>query len=126
MKLRTIMPLRAKKYSMNRLSNEKVLLKRNGACSPSKTGPWKPGSLWLTNRRFLFFQPYPDVIFQAALSDVVDVGVGMGRYVLGIRKRMLYLLKQSERDTISAWFAVDNPAQWEDELRKAVVLGRLD
>ena len=123
--LRTIMPLRAKKCSVNTLSNEKVLLQRNGACSPSKTGPWKPGRLRLTNRRLLFFQPYPDVTFQAALGDVLDVGVGMGRYVLGIRKKMLYLLKQSEGRTTSAWFAVDNPAQWEDEVRKAVVLGRL-
>lgn len=124
--LRTLMPLRAKKYSMDKLPDEKVLLQRQAACSPSRTGPWKSGSLWLTNKRFLFFQPYPNVIFQAALEDIVDVGVEMGRYVLGVKKKLLNLMKRSEMDTISVWFVVDNPGHWDDEVRKAVVLRKLD
>ena len=65
----------------------------------------------------------------------MDVGVRKGRFVLGVKKPLLFLLYNAQVDpqillserkkTFLAWFAMNEPAIWENEIRKAVVFGRM-
>jgi len=64
----------------------------------------------------------------------MDVGVRKGRFVLGVKKPLLFLLYKSQLDTaliserektFLALFAMNEPAIWENEIRKAVVFVRM-
>lgn len=70
---------------------EEILLQRQVGCSRSRDGTWKAGYLQLTNEKLSFSQPYKGGIFQSSLEDVIDVGIEVGKFVLGVKKRLLYL-----------------------------------
>ena len=114
-------------------NDEEVLVQTQASYSKSRGGPWKVGSLCLTNKRLVFYQ-HSKLVFQTAVKDVLDVGIRQGRFVLGIKKPLLFLLYKypvdtaliSEREkTFHALFAINEPAIWENEIRKAVVFVRL-
>ena len=113
--------------------DEEVILQDRASYSKSRGGPWKVGSLCLTNKRLVFYQ-HSKLVFQTAVKDVLDVGVRQGRFVLGIKKPLLFLFYKSPVDTaliserektFHALFAINEPALWEDEIRKAVVFVRM-
>ena len=113
---------------------EEVLLQSQGSYSKSRGGPWKVGSLCLTDKRLVFYQ-HSGLVFQTAVTNIIDVGVRKGRFVLGVKKQLLFLLYNAQVDpkillserkkTFLVWFAMNDPALWENEIRKAVVFGRM-
>ena len=108
---------------------EEILLDKQASYSKSRGGPWKVGSLCLTNDRLVFYQ-HSGLVFQTAVTNIMDVGVRKGRFVLGVKKQLLFLLYKSEIDntlqkTFHALFAMNEPAIWENEIRKAVVFVRM-
>ncbi|MCK4733388.1 MAG: hypothetical protein KAT65_13130 [Methanophagales archaeon] len=114
-------------------NDEEILLQSQGSYSKSRGGPWKVGSLCLTDNRLVFYQ-HSGLVFQTAVTNIMDVGVRKGRFVLGVKKPLLFLLYKSEIDTtllserektFLVWFAMNEPAIWEEEIRKAVVFGRM-
>ena len=112
---------------------EGILLQSQASYSKSRGRPWKVGSLCLTNNRLIFYQ-HSGLVFQTAVKDIMDVGVRKGRFVLGVKKPLLFLLYKSQLDTaliserektFLALFAMNEPAIWENEIRKAVVFVRM-
>ena len=113
---------------------EEVLLQSQGSYSKSRGGPWKVGSLCLTDKRLVFYQ-HSGLVFQTAVTNIIDVGVREGRFVLGVKKPLLFLLYKSQVDpkillserekTFHVWFAMNELAIWENEIRKAVVFERM-
>ena len=112
---------------------EEILLQNKASYSKSRGGPWKVGSLCLTDNRLVFYQ-HSGLVFQTAVTNIIDVGIREGRFVLGVKKQLLFLLYKSEIDntllserekTFHVWFAMNEPAIWENEIRKAVVFERM-
>lgn len=76
---------------------------------------WRPVSLVLTERRLLFCQPPHRAIFQVSLGDVNDVAIVKGRFILGLRRKLLrILLKFGGR-----YVAVNNPEVWMEAIMEA-------
>ena len=113
---------------------EEILLDKQASYSKSRGGPWKVGSLCLTNKRLFFYQ-HSGWVFQTAVANIMDVGVGEGRFVLGVKKPLLFLFYKAQVDTkillserektFHALFVMNDPAIWENEVRKAVVFARM-
>ena len=113
---------------------EEILLDKQASYSKSRGGPWKVGSLCLTDKRLFFYQ-HSGWVFQTAVANITDVGVGVGRFVLGVKKPLLFLFYKAQVDpnillserekTFHALFVMNDPAIWENEIRKAVVFGRM-
>ncbi len=129
-----ISTIKAEQVEQESGKDEEVLLRDRASYSKSRGGPWKVGSLCLSNKRLVFYQ-HSKLVFQIAVTNILDVGVRQGRYVLGIKKPLLFLFYKSpvytalisEREKIfHALFAMNEPALWEDEIRKAVVFGRMN
>lgn len=72
---------------------EEVLLQNQASYSKSRGGPWEAGSLCLTNNRLVFYQ-HSGLVFQTAVEDIIDVGVRTARFVLGVKKPLLFLTLQ--------------------------------
>ena len=53
---------------------------------------WRPGRLYLTDRRLVVYRQEPaEVLFQAALGDIQDLMVNEETYFTGARRDLLYL-----------------------------------
>ncbi len=115
-------------------NDEEILLQNQASYSKSRGRPWKVGSLCLTDNRLVFYQ-HSGLVFQTAVTNIMDVGIREGRFVLGVKKPLLFLLYKSQVDpkillserekTFHVWFAMNEPAIWENEIRKAVVFVRM-
>ena len=88
-----------------------------------RDGPWKVGHLWLTNKRLIFLQANK-AIFRVMLDDVIDVGIRKGRFILGSKKPLLFVLYGKEKQMLT-WFAINDVTKLENEIRKAVVMLRV-
>ena len=116
------------------INGEEILLQNQASYSKSRGGPWKVGSLCLTDNRLVFYQ-HSGLVFQTAVTNIMDVGIREGRFVLGVKKPLLFLLYNAQVDpkillserekTFHVWFAMNEPAIWENEIRKAVVFVRM-
>lgn len=85
-----------------------------------RDGPWKLGNLCFTNKRLIFLQANKP-ISRITLGDVIDVGIRKGRFILGRKKQLLFILGNKERQILN-WFAVNNPEEWKNKIRNAIVV----
>ena len=79
-----------------------------GLCSNS----WKPINLILTNRRLLFCQPLPRVIFGVALEKIKDIWIVKRRIIFGLRRKTICIVMEKGH----RYIAINNPETWRDDI----------
>lgn len=89
--------LRQKKLALG--SGETVLLEMFGSCwhSDGIYRAWRPGRLYLTDRRLILYRQEPaEILFQTPLVDIHGMLIDEETYFTGTRRKMLYLSLASE------------------------------
>jgi len=99
---------------------EKTIL-RGQACLSVTCTTWKPCFSYLTNKRLIFSQPSGRVIFEVTLERVMDVKLIKGRFILGLKRRLLQALYRSplRGKVFQAFLAVNNPERWKRAIEEA-------
>ena len=90
---------------------EKVLLRMYGAHWYSKGiyRAWRPGQLYLTDKRLFLFRPEPgEMLFETRLEKVKGLAVKRETHFTGVERDMLYLV--SNPDRVVHLYA-ENPAE---------------
>jgi len=92
---------------------ERTIL-RGQSCLSITCTTWRPGFSYLTNKRLIFSQPSGRVIFEVTLERVTDVKLIKGRFILGLKRRLLQTLYRSPMrgKMVQAFLAVNNPERW--------------
>jgi hypothetical protein len=65
------------------LDEERIILEGQ-SCFSMTCATWKPGFLYLTNKRLIFSQPSGRVVFQIILKKIVEVRIVKGKFILGL------------------------------------------
>jgi hypothetical protein len=61
------------------------------------------------------------VVFQTALEKVMDVSLVKGRFILGLKRKLLHILYKGAtmEKMFQVFFAINKPEQWEKATREA-------
>jgi len=99
---------------------ERTIL-RGQACLSLTCTTWRPGFSYLTNKRLIFSQPSGRVTFEVTLERVMDVKLVKGRFILGLKRRLLQILYRSSMGgkVFQAFLAVNNPERWRRAIEEA-------
>ena len=95
------------------IEGEKII-KRATACIfvGLRSNSWKPINLILTNRRLLFCQPLPRVIFGVALDKIKDMLIVKRRIIFGLKRKTICIVIGNRH----RYVAIDNPEIWRDDI----------
>ena len=99
---------------------ERIILQGQSCFSMTCT-TWKPGLLYLTNKRLIFSQPGGRVVFQTVLEKIMEVTLVKGRFILGLKRKLLHILFKGAtmEKMFQAFFAINKPEQWEKAIMEA-------
>jgi len=99
---------------------ERTIL-RGQSCLSLTCTTWRPGFSYLTNKRLIFSQPSGRVIFEATLERVMDVKLIKGRFILGLKRRLLQTLCRSPVGgrVFQVFLAVNNLERWKRAIEEA-------
>jgi len=91
------------------------IISHGQSCFSVTCTAWKPGFLFLTNKRLIFSQPSGRVVFEITLERVTEAGLVKGRFILGLKRKLLHILYRSttREKVLQAFLAVNKPEQWE-------------
>lgn len=103
------------------LMNSEEILSHVQSCFSSQCTTWKPGFLYLTNKRLIFSTPSGQTFFQTALEKLTDVKLAKRRFILGLRRDVLQIAFEniSREKIFQVFFAVNNPKEWRERICKA-------
>ena len=103
------------------LMNSEEILSCVQSCFSSQCTTWKPGFLYLTNKRLIFSTPIGQTFFQTQLERLTDVKLAKRKFILGLRRDVLHIVfENSSREKIfQVFFAVNNPREWKERIGKA-------
>jgi len=99
---------------------ERTIL-RGQSCLSTTCTTWRPGFSYLTNKRLIYSQPSGRVIFEIPLERVMDVKLMKGRFILGLKRKILQTLYRSPMrgKVFQAFLAVNNPERWKRAIEEA-------
>jgi len=102
------------------MEGERIIL-RGQSCLSITCTTWRPGFSCLTNKRLIFSQPSGRVIFEVTLGRLIDVELIKGRFILGLKRRLLQALFRSPMrgKVFQAFLAVNNPERWKRAIEEA-------
>jgi len=103
------------------LLNGEKILSCVQSCFSSQCITWKPGLLYLTNKRLIFSAPSGQTIFQTELERLTDVKLAKRKFILGLRRDVLHIMFEniSREKIFQVFFAVNNPKEWKEIICKA-------
>jgi len=103
------------------LMNSEETLSCAQSCFTSQCTTWKPGFLYLTNKRLIFSTPSGQTIFQTELERLTDVKLVKRKFILGLRRDALHIVFEniSREKIFQVFFAVNNPKEWKERICKA-------
>ena len=102
------------------LSEEEILLRMYGAHWHSKGiyRAWRPGHLYLTNKRLFLFRSEPgEMLFQTALEKIKGLAIKRETRFTGIERDMVYLTLNPER---LAYLYAERPRELQEAIRERV------
>ena len=79
----------------------------------SLSSSWRPGNLYLTNKRFLFVQ-ITRILFQILLSQISGITIVKRSWILGKKVKQLFISYETDHGRRSSYIAVRNPEQWKE------------
>ena len=102
------------------LMNSEEILSCAQSCFSQYT-TWKPGFLYLTNKRLIFSTPSGQTIFQTELEKLTDVKLAKRKFILGLRRNVLHVVFEnvSREKIFQVFFAVNDPKEWKERIWKA-------
>jgi len=91
------------------------------SCFSSQCTTWKPGFLYLTNKRLIFFTPSGQTIFQTELEKLTDVKLTKRKFILGFRRDALHIVFEniSREKIFQVFIVVNDPKEWKERICKA-------
>ncbi len=103
------------------LMNGEEILSCVQSCFSLQCATWKPGFLYITNKRLMFSAPSGQTIFQTELEKLTDVKLAKRKFILGLRRNVLHVLFEniSRGKIFQLYFAVNNPEEWKERISKA-------
>lgn len=80
---------------------------------------WKMGHAYLTNERLIIFHPSGYIMFQTALSDIVDFTLASGKTFFSQRDvaKVEYLKDGGKKYVV--WITIDGFASWKQKIETA-------
>ena len=99
------------------LAEEEILLRMHGAHWHSKGiyRAWRPGHLYLTNKRLFLFRSEPgEILFETALEKIKGLAIKRGTHFTGIERDMVYLTLNPER---LAYLYAEKPRELQEAIR---------
>ena len=99
---------------------ERIIL-QGQSCFSITCMTWKPGLLYLTNKRLIFSQPGGRIVFQTLLEKIREVMLVKGRFILGPKRKLLHVLYEGaiKEKMFQAFFAINKPEQCEKAIMEA-------
>jgi HSP20 family molecular chaperone IbpA len=99
---------------------ERIILKGQ-SCFSVTCATWKPGLLYLTNKRLVFCQPSGRMVFQTVLEKIMGATLVKGRFILGLKRELLHILYEGvmTEKMFQAFFAINRPEQWKEAIMEA-------
>ena len=96
------------------IEEERIIL-QGQSCFSTTCKTWKPGHLYLTNKRLIFSQPGGRIVFQISLEKIREVTLVKERFILGLKRKFLHILYKgaTTKKMFRALFAINKPEQWE-------------
>lgn len=103
------------------LMNNEEILSFIQSCFSIQCTTWKPGFLYLTNKRLIFFTPAGQTIFQTELEKLNDVKLAKRKFILGLRRDVLHVVFEnvSREKIFQVFFAVNDPKEWKERICNA-------
>lgn len=77
----------------------------------SLSSSWRPGNLYLTNKRLLFVQ-IARIIYQILLNEIRDITIVKRSWILGKKVKQLCISYETGHGRKISYIAVRNPEQW--------------
>ena len=101
--------------------NSEEILSRVQSCFSSQYATWKPGFLYLTNKRLIFSTPSGQTIFQTELEKLTHVKLTKRKFILGLRRDALHIVFEniSRKKIFQVFIVVNNPKEWKERICKA-------
>jgi len=104
------------------LSGEEVILTQQGYFKEVLRSGWKPGHLFLTNRRLLLAQP-TRVLFEIPLTDITGIAIEERRFILRTQGVLRITVKRpTQRDGWTAWVMVSDIEAWKKRIFERTLL----
>jgi len=101
---------------------EETLLFNSGLFKNNSRSGWKPGHLYLTTRRLLFFQP-PRVCFQTLLENITNLTIEKRAVILRNKNVLVVTYREVEPGkTLQAQIAVNNVQNWKKRIYERSLL----
>lgn len=98
-------------------SGEEMILKAHGTLQFRAS--WKPGHLFLTNRR-LFFIHVTKKLFEINLDEIIGLSIKKRSWLLGVRVQQLCIGCNGDIETEQVYIALTEPQKWVTGIKESM------
>jgi len=104
------------------LACEEIVLEAPGFCKETPRSGWKPGHLYLTDRRFFLWQP-ARIIFQTPLESIKGISIQQRDFILRSKNALCISYRNhSNEGTAQVWLITKDVETWKNRILEKSLL----